>query len=70
MTRTFLILGLALSALTIVPPDNAGSVAPTSENVLTMVTCCPFYFAGAAFWRFVVRAGQLLPQTLAGVSVK
>ena len=59
-----------VDSLTIVSPDNAGSLAPTSENVLTMVTCYPFYFVGDAPKRFVVRARQLFPLTLAGVSVK
>jgi len=59
-----------VDSLTIVAPDNATSLAPTSENVLTMVTCYPFYFVGDAPQRFVVRARQLFPLTLAGVSVK
>jgi len=59
-----------VDSVTIVTPDNAGSLAPTSENVLTIVTCYPFYFVGDAPNRFVVRARQLFPLTLAGVSVK
>lgn len=59
-----------VDSLTIVAPDNAGSLAPTPENVLTMVTCYPFYFVGDAPKRFVVRARQVFPLTLAGVSVK
>jgi len=59
-----------VDSLTIVTPENAASLAPTSENVLTMVTCYPFYFVGAAPKRFVVRARQLFPLTMTGVSVK
>ena len=59
-----------VESLTIVAPDNAASLASTSENVLTMVTCYPFYFVGAAPKRFVVRARQLFPLTMTGVSVK
>jgi len=37
-----------VEALAIVDPNNTGALAPTSENVLTMVTCYPFYYVGAA----------------------
>ncbi len=50
--------------LAIVDPDNAGALAPSSENVLTMVTCYPFYYVGAAPKRYVVRARQVSPQGL------
>jgi sortase A len=56
--------------LAIVDPDNAGSLAPSSEDVLTMVTCYPFYYVGAAPKRFVVRARQVSAQTLARSGVK
>jgi len=56
-----------VDSLTVVSPDNAGSLAPTPENVLTMITCYPFYFVGDAPKRFVVRARQLFPLPLAGV---
>jgi sortase A len=59
-----------VESLAIVDPDNAGALAPTSENVLTMVTCYPFYYVGAAPKRFVVRARQVSPQTLARSGVK
>jgi sortase A len=59
-----------VEALAIVDPDNAGALAPTSENVLTMVTCYPFYYVGAAPKRFVVRARQVAPQVLARSGVK
>ncbi|MGA2182645.1 MAG: class D sortase [Bryobacteraceae bacterium] len=56
-----------VESLIIVEPDNVGVLAPSSENVLTMVTCYPFSYIGAAPRRFVVRARQVLPQTLATV---
>jgi sortase A len=59
-----------VESLIVVDPDNAGALAPTSGNVLTMVTCYPFYYVGAAPKRFVVRARQVSPLTLARSSVK
>jgi sortase A len=56
--------------LVIVDPDNSGALAPSSDNLLTMVTCYPFYYVGAAPKRFVVRARQVSPQALARSSVK
>jgi sortase A len=40
----------------IVLPDNVGVLAPTSPESLTLVTCYPFYFVGAAPKRFIVKA--------------
>jgi sortase A len=54
-----------VESLTIVEPDNVGVLAPSSENVLTMVTCYPFFYIGNAPKRFVVRARQVAPQVLA-----
>jgi sortase A len=51
----------------IVEPDHVAVLAASSENVLTMVTCYPFSYIGAAPRRFVVRARQVSPQTLATV---
>jgi sortase A len=59
-----------VESLTIVEPDNAAALAPSSDNVLTMVTCYPFYYVGDAPRRFVVRARQASLQTLAQSSVK
>ena len=50
-----------VESLIIVEPDNAGALGPSSENVLTMVTCYPFYYVGDAPKRFVVRARQVSP---------
>ena len=40
----------------IVPPTAVQVIQPTSEPALTLVTCFPFYYVGAAPARFVVRA--------------
>jgi len=42
----------------IVEPDNVGVLAPSSGNILTLVTCYPFFYIGTAPKRFVVRARQ------------
>jgi sortase A len=49
-------------SLIVVEPDNVAALAPSSENVLTMVTCYPFSYVGSAPKRFVVRARQVPPQ--------
>lgn len=40
----------------IVDPDDIGVLYPTSRDTLTLVTCYPFYYLGAAPKRFIVRA--------------
>jgi sortase A len=50
-------------SLRVVEPDNVGVLASAGENVLTMVTCYPFYYVGPAPKRWIVRARQVLPQT-------
>lgn len=56
-----------VESLIVVEPDNVGVLAPSSENVLTMITCYPFFYIGNAPKRFVVRARQVAPQVLASV---
>jgi sortase A len=51
-----------VESLRVVEPDNVGVLAPSGENVLTMVTCYPFYFVGPAPQRWIVRARQVSPQ--------
>jgi sortase A len=46
-------------SLKVVEPDDVAVVASTGEDVLTMVTCYPFYYAGPAPKRWVVRARQV-----------
>jgi len=45
--------------LRVVEPDNVGVLAASGENVLTLVTCYPFYFVGPAPQRWIVRARQV-----------
>jgi sortase A len=52
-----------VESLRIVEPDNVGVLAPSSDNVLTLVTCYPFSYVGTAPRRFVVRARQVSPQS-------
>jgi sortase A len=40
----------------IVPPGDTGVLAPSAESAITLVTCYPFNFIGAAPERFVVHA--------------
>jgi sortase A len=46
-------------SLKIVEPEDVGVLAPSGENVLTLVTCYPFYFIGPAPKRWIVRAIQV-----------
>jgi sortase A len=59
-----------VESLRVVGPTDVGVLAPSDENVLTLVTCYPFFYIGAAPKRFVVRARQVSPQTLARSTVK
>lgn len=59
-----------VESLTVVEPDNIGVLDPSGENMLTMVTCYPFYYVGPAPQRWIVRARQVSPQTLARLTVK
>jgi sortase A len=40
----------------ITSPSDNGVLAPTTESALTLVTCYPFYYIGAAPERFIVHA--------------
>ena len=42
--------------MAVVAPDDTSVLAPSTESVLTLVTCFPFEFLGSAPKRFVVRA--------------
>jgi len=42
----------------IVHPDDISVLAPSTASAITLVTCYPFYFIGAAPQRFVVHAYQ------------
>jgi sortase A len=43
----------------VVRPDNVAVLNPSAGEILTLVTCYPFYFVGAAPDRFIVRAERL-----------
>ena len=43
----------------VVSPDDVAVLHPTSNEVLTLVTCHPFYFVGPAPDRFIVRAERV-----------
>ena len=49
-----------VESLRVVDPDNVGVLAPSGRNVLTLVTCYPFYFVGPAPERWIVRARQVV----------
>ena len=59
-----------VESLRVVEADDIGVLAPSGENVLTLVTCYPFYYVGPAPKRFVVRARQVSPLTLARSTVE
>jgi sortase A len=44
---------------TLVDPADVAVLAPSSEKLLTMVTCYPFHYVGNAPKRFIVRARQV-----------
>jgi sortase A len=49
-------LTYVVDRLRVVPPSDVSVLEPTTEPVLTLVTCYPFYFVGSAPERFIVRA--------------
>jgi sortase A len=57
-------------SLRVVEPDNVGVLDSSGQNVLTMVTCYPFYYVGQAPKRWIVRARQMLPLTAPPSSVE
>jgi sortase A len=44
----------------IVAPDDVGVLNSDGNEILTLVTCYPFYFIGSAPKRFIVRAARVL----------
>jgi sortase A len=62
-----------VESLSVVEPSDVKVLAPSRENVLTMVTCYPFWHIGSAPKRFVVRAKQAPtepPPNLAGLELR
>ncbi|SEG26026.1 sortase A [Bryocella elongata] len=45
-----------VDSLRVVSPGDAAPLQPTSDDVLTLVTCYPFFYLGPAPQRFIVRA--------------
>ncbi len=43
----------------VVHPDNVAVLDPSEKEILTLVTCYPFYFIGSAPDRFIVRAERV-----------
>jgi sortase A len=43
----------------VVSPDNMSVLNPGRSEILTLITCHPFYFVGAAPNRFIVRAERI-----------
>ena len=43
----------------VVSPDNVSVLDPGHNEILTLITCHPFYFVGAAPNRFIVRAERV-----------
>jgi sortase A len=49
----------------VVRPSNVAVLNPDGHEILTLVTCYPFYFVGSAPDRFIVRAERIQPQVAA-----
>jgi sortase A len=47
-----------VARVSIVGPDDVSVLAPTRGNLVTLVTCYPFYYVGAAPQRFIVHAAE------------
>ena len=46
--------------ISVVSPNNNASLQPTSQPVLNLITCYPFWYVGSAPKRFVVHAGIVM----------
>jgi sortase A len=44
----------------VVSPDNVAVLDPDEKEILTLVTCYPFYYVGSAPERFIVRARRVV----------
>ncbi len=45
-----------VTSIEIVDPSDVSVLAPTEQKILTLVTCYPFYYAGHAPQRYIVKA--------------
>jgi sortase A len=50
-----------VTATAIVQPDDLSVLEPRARDALTLITCYPFSFVGAAPQRFVVHAERVIP---------
>jgi sortase A len=50
-----------IEQISIVTPDDVRVLEPSDEEVITLVTCYPFYFVGKAPQRYIVRAQRFGP---------
>ncbi len=48
-----------VDSVQIVTPHDTGVLAPSAKSAITLVTCYPFYFVGAAPERYVVHARKV-----------
>jgi len=48
-----------VESTSVVSPNDVRALEPSSERMLTLITCFPFYYAGPAPNRFIVRARQV-----------
>jgi sortase A len=48
-------------SIRIVSPSDTSVLAPTTDATLTLITCYPFYFVGAAPQRYIVQASLAIP---------
>jgi sortase A len=44
----------------VVNPDDVSVLNPSEDEILTLVTCYPFFFVGSAPERFIVRAARII----------
>jgi sortase A len=51
----------AVSAISIVDKTDLSPLEPTEEEMLTLITCYPFYFVGHAPKRYIVMANPVKP---------
>ncbi len=55
-----------VQSIRIVHPDDVSVLKASAEPTLTLVTCYPFYYVGAAPERFIVRARQVVGPGMPG----
>ncbi len=48
-----------VESIAVVPPTDIRVLQPSSEKMLTLITCFPFYYVGSAPDRFIVRAREV-----------